>query len=79
MNNNNIDKVKAEHLINSFVGWMKDKGHAEATIRGYISSIIGAEKYASEHSLAFDTIITDDLDLCTRSVDGLLHDPKFMK
>ena len=79
VNNNNIDKVKAEHLINSFVGWMKDNGHAEATIRGYISSIIGAEKYASEHSLAFDSIITDDLDLCTRSVDGLLHDPKFMK
>lgn len=79
VNNDNKDKEKVEHLINSFVGWMMDSGHAEATIRGYISSIIGAEKYASEHSLEFDCIITDDLDLCTRSVEGLLHDSMFMK
>ena len=58
---------------------MIDNGHAEATVRGYISAIVGAERYASEHSLEYDCIITDNLNVCTCSVEGLLHDSEFMK
>lgn len=79
VNNDNKGNGNIEHLIKSFIGWMIDNGHAEATVRGYISAIVGAERYASEHSLEYDCIITDNLNVCTCSVEGLLHDSEFMK
>lgn len=79
VNNNNKVDENAEKLIKSFIAWMTDNGLAEATVRGYISSIAGAERYASEHFLEYDCIITEDIDLCNLTVEGLLHNGEFMK
>lgn len=61
-----------------FVKWMTDNGHADATARGYASSVRRAERYASEHSFLYSTVMTDDSDLCQKAVDCLLQNDEFL-
>ena len=65
-------------LQTAFVSWLIDIGHTNRTSQMYFYSVRGAEKYAHDHSFEFDCVITDDLQLCTQTVEALFNDEAFM-
>lgn len=64
----------------NFYQWML--GHekmAEATCRSYVSSVRGAEKYASEHGIESIRLYGVELSVAKDSVDRLFNDSGFVK
>ena len=63
-----------------FYQWML--GHeemAEATCRSYVSSVRGAEKYASEHGIESIRLYGVELSVAKESADRLFSDVSFVK
>lgn len=64
----------------SFYQWMLEhEKMAEATCRSYVSSVRGAEKYASEHGIASVRLYGVDLSVAKESADRLFDDADFVK
>ena len=64
----------------NFYQWML--GHekmAEATCRSYVSSVRGAEKYASEHGIESIRLYGVELSVAKESADRLFNDAGFVK
>lgn len=63
-----------------FYQWMLNDQHmAEASCRGYVSAIRGAEKYASEHSLEFISLFGATAEEARKTADALFSDTKFLE
>lgn len=64
----------------SFYQWMLEhEKMAEATCRSYVSSVRGAEKYASEHGVDSVQLYEVDLSVAKKSADRLFNDAGFVK
>lgn len=75
------DKRKYKHDDKEgFYRWMlNDQRMAEASCRGYVSAIRGAEKYASEHSLESDRLLGATAEEARRTADALFSDEEFIE
>ena len=63
-----------------FYRWMlDDQRMAEASCRGYVSAIRGAEKYASEHLLESDRLLGATAEEARRTADALFSDEEFIE
>lgn len=63
-----------------FYQWMLNDQHmAEASCRGYVSAIRGAEKYATEHSLEFFSILGATAEEARKTADALFSDAEFIE
>ena len=63
-----------------FYQWMLNDQHmAEATCRGYVSAIRGAEKYAAEHSLESVSLFGKTAEEARKTADALFSDAEFIK
>ncbi len=64
----------------NFYQWMLNhEKMAEATCRGYVSSVKSAEKYASEHGIDFIHLYGVELSVAKESADKLFSDAGFVK
>lgn len=64
----------------NFYQWMLNhEKMAEATCRGYVSSVRGAEKYASEHGIDSIHLYGVELSVAKESADRLFSDAGFVK
>lgn len=66
-------------LENGFIKWMQNKGMAEATVRGYVSSIRSAQQYAKRNNIPGINLLSDDTAEILRSIDALLGNKEFFK
>lgn len=63
-----------------FYQWMLNDQHmAEATCRGYVSAIRGAEKYAEEHSLESISLFGATAAEARKTADALFDDAEFIE
>ena len=63
-----------------FYQWMLNDQHmAEASCRGYVSAIRGAEKYAAEHSLVFVSLLGATAEEARKTADALFSDTEFIE
>ena len=63
-----------------FYQWMLNDQHmAEASCRGYVSAIRGAEKYAAEHSLEFVSLLGATAEEARKTADALFSDAEFIE
>lgn len=63
-----------------FYQWMLNDQHmAEATCRGYVSAICGAEKYAEEHSLESISLFGATAAEARKTADALFDDVEFIE
>lgn len=63
-----------------FYQWMLNDQHmAEASCRGYVSAIRGAEKYAAEHSLEFVRLLEAAVEEARKTADALFSDAEFIE
>lgn len=63
-----------------FYQWMlKDQHMAEASCRGYVSAIHGAEKYAEEHSLESVSLLGAMAEEARKTADALFRDTEFIE
>lgn len=63
-----------------FYQWMlKDQHMAEASCRGYVSAIRGAEKYAAEHSLGSVRFFGVAVEEARKTADALFSDAEFIE
>lgn len=70
---NQIDKE-------TFYLWLQNDQHmAEATCRGYVSAINGAEKYAAEHSLESASLFETTAEVAKNTADALFRDSEFVE
>lgn len=64
----------------NFYQWMLNhEKMAEATCRGYVSSVRGAEKYASEHGIDSIHLYGVELSVAKESADRLFNDAGFVR
>lgn len=76
---NEDDVIKSDELMVGFSDWLRNKGMAEATVRGYISSIRSAQQYAIHNVLEGVTLTSSDTSEILRSIDILLANKAFFK
>ena len=63
-----------------FYQWMLNDQHmAEASCRGYVSAIRGAEKYATEHSLESVSFLGATAEEARKTADALFSDEEFVE
>ena len=63
-----------------FSQWMLNDQHmAEASCRGYVSAIRGAEKYAEEHSLESVSLLGTTAEEARKTADALFSDTEFVE
>ena len=63
-----------------FYQWMLNDQHmAEASCRGYVSAIRGAEKYAEEHSLESVSLLGTTAEEARKTADALFSDTEFVE
>jgi len=63
-----------------FYQWMLNDQHmAEASCRGYVSAIRGAEKYAAEHTLESISILGATAEEARKTADALFSDVEFIE
>ena len=63
-----------------FYQWMLNDEHmAEATCRGYVSAIRGAEKYAAEHLLESVSLFGKTAEEARKTADALFSDAEFIE
>ena len=66
-------------IEDGFIAWMQRKGMAEATVRGYASSVRSAQQYASRNSIAGVNLTSNDTTVILNSIDTLLANKTFFK
>lgn len=66
-------------IEDGFIVWMQRKGMAEATVRGYASSVRSAQQYASRNSIAGVNLTSNDTTVILNSIDTLLANKTFFK
>ena len=76
---NEDDVINSDELMVGFSDWLRNKGMAEATVRGYISSIRSAQQYAIHNVLEGVTLTSSDTSEILRSIDILLANKAFFK
>lgn len=76
---NEDDVIKSDELMVGFSDWLRNRGMAEATVRGYISSIRSAQQYAIHNALEGVTLTSSDTSEILRSIDILLANKAFFK
>lgn len=82
---NDIDDKSAERKYKrddkeGFYQWMLNNQHmAEASCRGYVSAIRGAEKYAAEHSLESVRLLGATAEEARKTADALFSDTEFIE
>ena len=76
---NEDDVIQSDELMVGFSDWLRNKGMAEATVRGYISSIRSAQQYAIHNALEGIALTSNDTSEILRSIDTLLANKVFFK
>lgn len=72
-------KYKQDNM-EEFYQWMLNDQHmAEASCRGYVSAIRGAEKYAAEHSLESVSLLGATAEEARKTADALFSDTDFIE
>ena len=61
-----------------FEKWMVYIGYAATTAKSYYRAIKSSEEYAQTHNFTHFTLITEDRDLCRKTVDELFQDEDFV-
>lgn len=69
----------SDTIENRFIEWMQNRGMAEATVHGYVSSVRSAQQYAKRNNILGINLLSDDTAEILRSIDTLLGNKKFFK
>lgn len=66
-------------IEDGFIAWMQRKGMAEATVRGYASSVRSAQQYANRNGIVGVDLTSNDTTVILNSIDTLLANKTFFK
>lgn len=72
-------KYKRDDKENFYQWMLNDQHMAEASCRGYVSAIRGAEKYASEHALESVDLLGATVEEARKTADALFSDTEFIE
>ena len=67
-----------EKVLQKFSAWMHSSNLAQATIKNYVGAIRQAEEYAKAKALPYQTLFTENRDLCSKTASCLLADDGFL-